>query len=121
MLRRRNPPSPTARLISRIWGGSILLLLLAFSVWRINLYLRIKSQIAAIHAAGLPASPAELGAWLPKVADTNNGALLLTDAFTNLHEFKGRSPTLQDLTGLTRHDAWSAELRAAAERYVNTN
>jgi hypothetical protein len=119
MAKRRKPISPLAHRIARVTNTFLLLLVLAFSIWRINLY--IKSQIAAIHAAGLPASPAELGAWLPQVPDTNNGALLLTDAFTNLHRFNGRSPTLEELTGLTRRDVWSAELRAAAEHYVNTN
>lgn len=121
MAKPRKPVSPLARLFGRVFTIITVLSLLAFGFWRIHLYFRIRSQIAAIRAAGLPASPAELDAWLPEMPDDQNGALLLTDAFTNLHTYTNRSPTLTDLTDLNRHDVWSLELREAAERYLDAN
>ena len=121
MAKLRKSPSALARLIGRVINTVLLVLLFAFATWRITLFFVIRSQIAAIRAAGLPASPAELAAWLPQIPDTQNGALLLTRACTNLHDYKDRSHALKELTDINRRDVWSAELREAAERYVHTN
>ena len=122
MLPPKPPPSPKGRGIGRILLVLLLLLVSVFSYWRLNLYFRVKSRIAAVHSAGLPTSGAELNEWLPPISDSENGALVLMEAFTNLIELTdNKSNRVSDLPYLKGKEIWSPIQRALAERYVATN
>jgi hypothetical protein len=102
--------------------GVTVLFITLFVVGRIRLNNRIDARIAAIRAAGMPASPAEINTWVPQVTDSENGALVLLRAFTNLHEFTGNaSVRYDDLLSSARTNVWTPEQRAFARQYVQTN
>jgi hypothetical protein len=61
--------------------GVVLLALGIFAVWRIRLENDVDRQLAAIRAAGLPASGTELNTYYPAVPDSENAALVVTQAF----------------------------------------
>jgi hypothetical protein len=99
-----------------------LLLIVLFIAWRVHLSNRINARIAAIRSSGLPTSPAELNTWIPQIPDSENGALALVRAFTNLHEFTGNaSVRFDDLLSSARSNTWTAERLAFARQYVQTN
>jgi hypothetical protein len=119
--RIRVPARSSGLLLRRAFVALFLLVVLVFAVWRTRLYFRVNARIAAIRDAGLPVSPAEINTWLPAVSDAQNGALILTQAFTQLHEFaENRSNTLSDLV-LKHGESWSPEQRVLAQAYVVTN
>lgn len=62
-------------------------LVISFLVWRINLAHKVDSELQAIHAAGLPTNSAELNDWYPKVPDSENAALVMTQAIALVHDF----------------------------------
>jgi hypothetical protein len=63
------------------------LLLVCFIVWRVNLARDVNAKLAAIRAAGLPTSGAELNDYYPVVPDNENAALVMTQAFALLRNF----------------------------------
>jgi hypothetical protein len=78
------------RFFSRIGiTGLILFALLAlrFIVWRVNLAHGVNAKLAAIRAAGLPTSGAELNAYYPAVPDSENAALVMTQAFALMRNY----------------------------------
>jgi hypothetical protein len=90
--------------------------------WRVSLYFRVKHQLAAVRSAGLPASGAELNDWLPQIPDAQNGALALTQAFTNLHQLSDfLREKKSELTFPKRNESWSPEQSALAREYLATN
>lgn len=116
--------SPTDR--SSITAGRVavagiaifFLLVVLFVPWRVNLNNRINARIAAIRSSGQPTSPVEVNAWVPEVADSENGALALVSAFSNLHEFRGSTSVWFDDLLSTN---WNAQQREFARGYVQTN
>jgi hypothetical protein len=104
-------------------GVAILILLTAALIaWRVRLSNRIDARIAAIRSAGIPISSAEVNAWLPQVPDSENGALPLVRAFTNLHEFVGNATVrYDDLFPANATNTLSAEQIMFARQYVQTN
>jgi hypothetical protein len=121
-----NPnPNRTSVLAARVAfaGFAIFVLLIVlFVAWRVHLNSRINARIAAIRSAGFPTSPVELNTWIPQIPDSENGALPLVRAFTNLHEFTGNaSVRFDDLLSSNRSNTWTAERLALARQYVQTN
>jgi hypothetical protein len=62
----------------------VLLTIVLFSVWRVRLANDVERRLAAIRAAGLPASGTELNSYYPAVPDSENAALVITQAFANM-------------------------------------
>src|SRR5947209_16378784 len=73
-------PVKWQRRINRVFASASLLALSLFAIWRVHLGLQINHQFDAIRKAGLPASPQELNRWYSNVPDTENAALVLTQA-----------------------------------------
>ena len=55
--------------------------------WRMRLRHAVDTQLAALRSAGLPTSGAELNQWYPSVPDSENAALVLTQAFALMRTF----------------------------------
>ncbi len=124
--RKHAAPSPRARRFARVFQVSILLVfcfaVCSFAVWRVLLYRDVNSQFARIRAAGFPVSGAELNAWRRPVPDSENGALVLTQAFALLRTFPdARSNEVVADKILTRTNDWSSATRGLVEAYVQTN
>lgn len=118
----RKPPSPFARKISKAVKILFLLLLCTFAVWRSILYHQINTGLSQIRAAGLPTSGAELNNWRRSVPEAENGALVLTQAFSLARTFPDdRSKEILKPELLHRTTEWSAEARALVTEYVHTN
>ncbi|HEY2084309.1 MAG TPA: hypothetical protein VGI88_16130 [Verrucomicrobiae bacterium] len=68
--------------------AALLILSLAFFFgWRINLEHNLNAELRAIYSAGLPASGTELNDWYSKVPDSQNAALVMTQALAMMREF----------------------------------
>ena len=120
--RKRAAPSRLARWIARVIGFLFLLVLCCFALWRVLLLRDVNSQFARIRAAGYPVSGAELNAWRQPVPDTENGALVLTQAFSLVRTFPdARSNEVVKFEYLIRTNEWSAATRELIEAYVRTN
>ena len=118
----RRPPPPWLRRMSRVVKWLLCLLLVWFAVWRILLYLEIEHRFAAIRAAGLPTSGQGLNAWRRQVPDSENGALILTQAFALTRTFPdSRSNLVVAPELLRRTNQWSAEIHEIVSEYVATN
>lgn len=80
-----NEAQTTQRRTPVIILGAILVLLVGalviFAYWRSSLKSSVQTQLDALKAAGLPTSGAELDVWYASVPDSENAALLLTQAF----------------------------------------
>jgi hypothetical protein len=97
-------------------------LVIGFVSWRLVLYQQVEGRLAAIRAAGRPASGQELNAWRLAVPDRENGALVLTQAFALARTFPdSRSNLVVAPELLKRGNQWSAETRALVAAYVSTN
>ncbi len=77
---------------TRVAAGSLVVLLMVGSIgsfvwWRIRLSQAVEKSLAALRAAGLPTSGAELNQWYPSVPDSENAALVLTQAFALMRTF----------------------------------
>jgi hypothetical protein len=120
--RARAAPSSFFRLLGRVGGFLILLVLCLFSWWRTLLTHDVNSQFARIRAVGLPVSGAELNVWRRPVPDTENGALVLNQAFALLRTFPDRrSNEVVELKMLNRTNDWPTAARGLVEAYVQTN
>jgi hypothetical protein len=119
---RRSAPSTFARKIRKVFSILILLLPCTFVLWRALLWHEIDSQFARIRAAGLPVSGAELNAWRGPLADAENGALILTQAFALVRTFPdSRSNEVAEPKILIRTNVWTSDIRAQVEEYVHMN
>ncbi len=120
--RKSCPPSPFAQKFSKAIKILSLLFISAFAVWRSILYHQINSRLSQIRAAGLPTSGAELNNWRQPVPEAENGALVLTQAFSLARTFADpRSKEVLKPELLHRTNEWSAETRALVAEYVQTN
>src|SRR5437879_6882139 len=63
IFRKRKPLPPFARKFQKVFQWLMFLLLSAFVIWRVLLYAEVKRRFNRIHAAGQPASGAELNRW----------------------------------------------------------
>lgn len=59
----------------------------ALIIWRVHLAHEVRAKLAAIRAAGLPTSGAELNAYYPAVPDNENAALVMTQAFALMRNY----------------------------------
>src|SRR2546427_10289162 len=84
IFRKRKPLPPFVRKFQKVFQWLMFLLLSAFVIWRVLLYAEVKRRFDRIHAAGHPASGAELNRWTGTVPDAENGALVITQAFALL-------------------------------------
>jgi hypothetical protein len=120
--RQKRPPPPWVRWMSKVFTWLLCLLLLWFAVWRVLLYREIDHRFTAIRAAGLPTSGQELNVWRLQVPDSENGALILTQAFVLTRTFPdSRSNLVIAPELLKRTNQWSVEIYEMVSEYVLTN
>jgi hypothetical protein len=112
-----------ARKVHRILGVLFLLVLCSFAVWRIWLHWDVNRRLARIHAAGLPINGEELNAWRERVPNTENGALVMTQAFRLLCTFpdKRSNEVTRFRLLLTRTNHWPSATKQLVKAYVQTN
>ena len=110
------------RAIKWVWrilavGGAIALgPVVWFSVWRWNLRQEINARVAAIRVKGLPLNWDDLAKWPSQVADTENAALLYTNAIGHLDPAGiGREPDLPRRAELLS-DETKAKITAAIKK-----
>src|SRR5437899_12698050 len=60
---------------------AFVMFVMGFVFWRVSLGWRVNRQLAAIRAAGQPTTWPELDKWYKAVPDSENAALVLTQAF----------------------------------------
>jgi hypothetical protein len=98
------------------------LLLVCFIVWRVNLAHDVNAKLAAIRAAGLPTSGAELNAYYSAVPDNENAALVMTQAFALMRNYSdNRSNETAYLTFLPRNQRLTPEQRKVFSGYIEMN
>lgn len=118
---QRTPPSPLMRKVGKALQILVLLCLAAFLVWRVDLHRDVTRQLDRIRAAGLPAMGLEMNAW-QTVPDAENGALVLTQAFTFLRTFPdSRSNEVRESSLFLRTNRWAPSLLAMVAAYAETN
>jgi len=66
---------------------AIVVLASCFALWRLRLSHDVRNRLAAIRSAGLPTSGTELDNWYAHVPDSENAALVMTQALALLREF----------------------------------
>jgi hypothetical protein len=120
--RQKRLPPPWVRWVSKVFTWLLCLVVVWFAVWRALLYREIDRRFAAIRTAGLPASGEELNAWRLPVPDSENGALILTQAFALARTFPdSRSNLVVASELLKRTNQWSAEIHEIVSEYALTN
>ena len=120
--RQKRPPPPWVRWVSRVFTWLLCLAVIWFAVWRVLLYRELEHRFAAMKSAGLPTSGQELNAWRLQVPDSENGALILTQAFALIRTFPdSRSNLVVAPELLNRTNQWSAEVHDLVSKYVLTN
>ena len=93
-----------------------------FLGWRLWLAHEVNSRLAAIRAAGLPTSGAELNQSYAAVPAAENAALVMTQAFALLHPYPdSRSNRIASFTIPPRGQPLTAEDRELLDGYVETN
>ena len=75
--------------VAALWLVALLIVGLVGSAIasRMRLTGAVDAQLAALRAAGFPTSGAELNQWYPAVPDSENAALVLTQAFALMRTF----------------------------------
>jgi len=119
---QNRPTPPWLRVVNKVivWGVS--LLLVWFVGWRILLYREIEQRFTAIRSAGLPASGQELNAWQILPADSENGALVMTQAFVLTRTFPdSHSNSVVAPALLARTNQWTADVHSLVAVFVLTN
>jgi hypothetical protein len=120
--RQKRLPPPWVRWVSKVFTWLLCLVVVWFAVWRALLYREIDRRFATIRVAGLPTSGQELNAWRLQVPDSENGALILTQAFALTRTFPdNRSNLVVAPELLNRTNQWSAEIHEMVSEYVLTN
>jgi len=98
------------QIIFRGLMGLALIGIIVFVVWRLQLAKDVSRQIAAIHAAGLPASGAEADKYYAAVPDEENAALKIADAFDSITTYDDhRSNEVAAIKFPQRKDVLTAE------------
>jgi len=108
--------------VLRVFKILSLLFLCSFVLWRTLLYVEVNRRLARIRTAGLPTSGTELNDWRPSVPDSENGALVLTQAFDLTRTFPdSRSKEVVKQTPLERTNVWPKEIHALVAEYLEMN
>jgi hypothetical protein len=81
------PIRRTRRVVTAAVAMLAIVLAGTFVGWRWHLAELVNGRLAALRAAGLPTSGAELNQWYAIVPDSENAALVLTEAFALLRTF----------------------------------
>jgi hypothetical protein len=105
----------------RALGLLFILAVLALLFFRIRLHFDVKAKLAAIRSAGLPTSGAELNQWLPSIHPTNNGALIITQAFSLFKSTRAIDFKSSVLPKMINTNTWSPEVRADLRNFLDTN
>jgi hypothetical protein len=120
--RKSKTPSRWVRKTGKVAWYIVLLAACVFAVWRVLLYRDVERQFARIRAAGYSTSGAELNAWRRPVPDTENGALMMDQAFSLMRTFSDkRSNQVVEPLILSRTNQWSGATLELVEAYVQTN
>lgn len=86
------------------------LLVVCFIVWRVNLAHDVNVKLAAIRAAGLPASGEEADAYYTAVPDNENAAVKMAEAFGLMTNYPdGRSNTVASIRFSDRRSSPTSE------------
>ncbi len=75
------------RIFLKICVVIFVLLVISFTIWRVNLAHEVNAKLQAIRDAGLPTSGAELSAYYPTVPENENAALVMIQAFALLRNY----------------------------------
>jgi len=65
----------------------MLLGIISFSIWRVRLSNDVARRLEALRAAGFPTSGAEWNAYYPSVPESENAALVITQAFAQMASY----------------------------------
>lgn len=100
-------------------GGGLAVYFLA---WRIPLAISVSRQIDSIKRSAQPTNPAEINRWLPGVPDSENGALVLNQAFSLLQSLPDvRSNQIDKAELLSVNGNWDAPTRQMILDYLDLN
>jgi hypothetical protein len=100
----------------------ILVAVIAFASWRSTLAREVNRKLQAIKTAGLPSNGEELNQWYASVPDSDNAALVMTQAFSLLVKFDdARSNVIASFKPPPRSQAPSADERKLLADYVRLN
>ncbi len=115
----------TSRLIRSllyVLATLIALVIIAYIVWRVNLARDVNAKLAAIRAAGLPTSGAELNAYYSAVPDNENAALVMTQAFAFMQNYPdSRSNKVANFKIPPRGQSLTAQQKQLLSDYVEMN
>ena len=90
--------------------------------WRLHLSHEVKGRVRALQRAGLPTSGAELNHWYASVPDSENAALVLTQAFALMRTFTDqRSNEISRFKPPLRGRALMPEQKVLLTDYVALN
>jgi hypothetical protein len=110
------------RWLFRIGTVLFALLLITFIIWRLKLAHDVNSQLTAIRTAGLPTSGAELNAFYPSVPDSENAALVITQAFAFMANYPDeRSNAVAHFELPTASQPLTLEQKDLLAGYVESN
>ncbi|HWF18294.1 MAG TPA: hypothetical protein VG754_03460 [Verrucomicrobiae bacterium] len=88
-----SPPRPKKNSAWKKWFTRLFILcaiatiavIVRFSVWRLRLHREINARVASIRAKGLPINWEDLSHWPSDVPDSENAALIYTNAIAHIH------------------------------------
>ncbi len=102
--------------------GIFLLAVFAAVVWRLRLAHEVNARLASLRAAGLPTSGAELDKWYAAVPDSENAALVITQACALLANYADvRSNQIAEFKMPPRGQRLTTEQRQLLAGYVELN
>jgi len=91
-------------------------------VWRVRLSYEVNERLRALQQAGLPTSGTELNQWYASVPDSENAALVLTQAFALMRTFPDqRSNEVSRFKPPPRGQALTSEQKALLSDYAELN
>ena len=98
------------------------LLVISFTIWRVNLAHEVNAKLQAIRDAGLPTSGAELSAYYPTVPENENAALVMIQAFALLRNYPdNRSNEVERFKIPPRGQSLNAAQKQLLVGYVEMN
>src|SRR5579871_2306994 len=102
--------------------GLLVIVPCTYAVWRIVAARSANNELARLRAAGQPTSRVELSAWIAKVPDAENGALVMQRAFALLRKLPDTNDQLLvEESYLGRTDDWPSATRELVEEFLQTN
>jgi hypothetical protein len=97
-------------------------LVVSFVIWRVNLANDVNAKLAAIRAAGLPASGEEADAYYTAVPDNENAAVKMAEAFGLMTNYPdGRSKTVASIRFSDRRNSPTPEQLELLASYCAMN